>query len=72
MAELRLEKPEEFKKCANVSGTSPCLSVRITTKKTWSRQTIDPGLRLAITLRYLATGDSSEHQCMVLESLTTQ
>nr|XP_022300951.1 uncharacterized protein LOC111109159 [Crassostrea virginica] len=25
MAELRLEKPEEFKKCANVSGTSPCL-----------------------------------------------
>ena len=30
----------------------------ITKKRTWSRQTIDPGLRLAITLRYLATGDS--------------
>ena len=34
------------------------LGERITKKRTWSRQTINPGLRLAITLRYLATGDS--------------
>ena len=34
------------------------LGERITMKITWSRQTIDPGLSLAITLRHLATGDS--------------
>jgi hypothetical protein len=31
---------------------------RITKPTTWYRQPIDAGLRLAITLRYLATGDS--------------
>ena len=34
------------------------LGERITKKRTWSRQTIDPGLRLAIILRYPSTGDS--------------
>ena len=63
MAELRLENPEEFKNFvgANVQMIQELLHVlgeRITKKRTWSRQTIDPGLRLAITLRYLATGDT--------------
>ena len=31
---------------------------RITKKTTWWRQPISPGLKLALTLRYLATGDS--------------
>ena len=31
---------------------------RIMKNTTWYRQSIDPGVRLAVTLRYLATGDS--------------
>ena len=63
MAELRFEIPEAFENFVRVDVQMfqellHVLGVRITTKKTWSRQTIDPGLRLAITLRYLATGDS--------------
>lgn len=61
MAELRFEIPEAFENFVRVDVQMfqellHVLGVRITTKKTWSRQTIDPGLRLAITLRYLATG----------------
>ena len=63
MAELRLENLEEFNNFVRVDvqifqELLHVLGERITKKRTWSRQTIDPGLRLAITLRYLATGDS--------------
>ncbi|MCM8858028.1 MAG: transposase family protein [Candidatus Thiodiazotropha sp.] len=34
------------------------LGPRITKNDTWYRKALDPGLRLAITLRYLASGDS--------------
>ena len=44
--------PHMFQELLHVVGP------RITKTTTWFRQSIDPGLRLAITLRYLATGDS--------------
>ena len=59
MAKLRLENPEAFKNFVRVHVQMfqeflHVLGEKITMKRTLSRQTIDPGLRLAITLRYLA------------------
>lgn len=48
---VRLE-PRMFQELLHIIGP------RIGKNNTWYRQSIDPGLRLAITLRYLATGDS--------------
>ena len=62
MAELRLENPEEHTNFVRVDVQMfqellHVLGERITKKRTWSRQTIDPGLRPAIILRYPSTGD---------------
>ena len=48
---LRVE-PAMFNELLNRIGD------RITKKDTWYRKALDQGLKLAITLRYLATGDS--------------
>ena len=45
--------PQMFQELLHVIGP------RITKKNTWYRQSIDPGLRLAITLKYLAKRDSN-------------
>jgi len=44
--------PEMFHELLQVVGT------RITKNHTWFGQSINPDLKLAITLRFLATGDS--------------
>lgn len=63
MAELSAEDPTSYKNFIRVDQHmfEELLNVvrtRNAKKNTWYRQSIDPGLRLAITLRYLATGDS--------------
>ena len=51
VAEIKLENPEEFKNFVRVDVQMfqellNVLGERITKKRTWSRQTIDPGMRL--------------------------
>ena len=63
MAELRLENPAAFKNFVRVEQQMfqellHVIGPRITKNNTWYRQSIYPGLRLAITLRYLDTRDS--------------
>ena len=55
--------PHMFQELLHVVGS------RITTKTTWYRQSIDPGLRLAITLYYLATGD--RYRTLMVSGLRT-
>ena len=42
----------------NVSGLLLRLAPRLNKNDTWNRKALDPSLKLAITLHYLATGDS--------------
>ena len=63
MRELADECPEIFKNYTRMSKTLfneivEAITPKIERKTTWWRQPIPPGLRVAITLRYLATGDS--------------
>ena len=63
MVELRREDPRTFK---NFMRLSPDLydevfervKGRITKQFTWFRKPVDPGLKLAVTLRHLASGSS--------------
>ncbi len=62
MGELELEDPAVFK---NFDRVEPAifrellnrLGLAISKKDTFYRKALHPGLRLAITLRFLATGD---------------
>ena len=63
MAELRYEDVPAYKNFVRVDPEMfqellARLGPRIAKKDTWFRKALDPGLKLAITLRYLATGDS--------------
>ena len=67
MAELRDEDIPAFRNFLRVepamfNESLNRLGERITKKDTWYRKALDPGLKLAITLRYLATGDSYHSQ----------
>ena len=63
MEELRLEDGGSFR---NFLRMEPAMfdellhriRPRIAKQDTWYRQAIDPGLKLALTLRHLATGDT--------------
>lgn len=63
MAELCAENPAAYRNFVRIDPHMfqellHVVGPRITKNTTWYRQSIDPGLKLAITLRYLATGDS--------------
>nr|CAI5822663.1 unnamed protein product [Callosobruchus analis] len=61
MAELRSGDPDFYKNFLRMSATDfdhllELISTKIRKKDTWMRKSITPGERLAVTLRYLATG----------------
>ena len=63
MVELRDEDPAAFKNFVRMEPASfqellMRVGPRITKRTTWFREPLEPGLKLAITLRHLATGDS--------------
>jgi hypothetical protein len=63
MVELRQEDPPGFKNfmCLEPALFQEILALvgpRITKQDTWWRKSLEPGLKLAITLQHLATGDS--------------
>ena len=66
IAELSAENPAAYKNFVRIDPYMfqellHVVGPRITMKTTWYRQSIDPGLRLAITLRYLAKGTATAH-----------
>jgi hypothetical protein len=75
---LRLEDEHSFR---NFVRTDPRifhelhqrLEPRLSKKDTWFRKSIDPGLKLAVTLRHLASGDIhvtlSSPRCLILVPL---
>jgi len=63
MAELMAEDPAAFRNFTRIGPDMfhellQVVGPRITKNHTWFRQSINPDLKLAITLRFLATGDS--------------
>ena len=63
MHELETEDRQSFLNFLRVPPAMFCemeqrLSERLTKKDTWYREALKPGLKLAITLRYLASGES--------------
>lgn len=63
MSEMYAEDPSAYRNFVRVDPLMfqellHMVTPKIKKRNTWYRKCIDPGLRLAITLRYLATGDS--------------
>ena len=64
MEELRLEDGDSFRNFLNMEPAMfdvllHRIRPRIAKQYTWYRQAIEPGIKLALTLRHLATGDTS-------------
>lgn len=64
MEELRLEDGDSFRNFLRMESAMfdellHRIRPRTAKEDTWYRQAIEPGIKLALTLRHLATGDTS-------------